>query len=87
MIMMVMDAPKVSTKTFVWISKSGKKQKQVIAAQNIQTDMTSRSRRRSGTGLATTGLLHDSARVILSYPNQEQDNRLVIHGMKICVLW
>ncbi|XP_075874195.1 leucine-rich repeat-containing protein 9 isoform X2 [Nelusetta ayraudi] len=72
--------PYSNNETLFHRAHKSKKQKQVNAAQNIQTDMTFRNMRRSGTGMTTTGLLHDGGRVILSYPNQEQDSRFLIGG-------
>lgn len=63
--------------TRVLIPNSDKKHKHVNAAQSCQTDMTFRRIRRTGTSLTTTGLLPDGNKVIITYPNQEQDIRLV----------
>ncbi|XP_019132652.2 leucine-rich repeat-containing protein 9 isoform X2 [Larimichthys crocea] len=52
-----------------------KKQKHSNAARSGQTDITFRHIRRTGSNLTTTGLLSDGNRVIITYPNQEQDSR------------
>nr|XP_046268045.1 leucine-rich repeat-containing protein 9 isoform X2 [Scatophagus argus] len=52
-----------------------KKHKHGNAIRSGQTDMTFRHIRRTGSSLATTGLLHDGTKVIISYPSQEQDSR------------
>lgn len=65
------------THTLVLIPNSDKKHKHVNATQSGQTDMTFRHIRRTGASLTTTGLLPDGNRLIITYPNQEQDSRLV----------
>ncbi|XP_070698683.1 leucine-rich repeat-containing protein 9 [Pempheris klunzingeri] len=51
-----------------------KKHKHSNAARSGQTEITLRHIRRTGSNLPTTGLLPDG-RVIIAYPNQEQDSR------------
>ncbi|XP_041810349.1 leucine-rich repeat-containing protein 9 [Chelmon rostratus] len=52
-----------------------KKHKHGSAARNGQTDITFRHIRRTGSNLTTTSLLSDGNRVIITYPNLEQDSR------------
>ncbi|XP_056250018.1 leucine-rich repeat-containing protein 9 isoform X2 [Seriola aureovittata] len=52
-----------------------KKHKHSNVSRSGQTDITLRQIRRTGNNLPTTGLLSDGNRVIITYHNQEQDNR------------
>uniref|UniRef100_UPI003AAD219B leucine-rich repeat-containing protein 9 n=1 Tax=Centroberyx gerrardi TaxID=166262 RepID=UPI003AAD219B len=52
-----------------------KKHKHGSAARSSQAEITFRHMRRTGSSLPTTGLLADGNRVIITYPNQEQDSR------------
>ncbi|KAM9341102.1 leucine-rich repeat-containing protein 9 [Symphorus nematophorus] len=52
-----------------------KKHKYGNAARSGQSDITFRHIRRTGSNLTNTGLLPDGNRVVISYPNQEQDSR------------
>ncbi|KAM7375862.1 hypothetical protein PAMP_005628 [Pampus punctatissimus] len=57
-----------------------KKHKHSVAARSGQSDMTFRHIRRTGSNLPTAGLLPDGNRVIITYSNQEQDNRFPNNG-------
>ncbi|XP_051237082.1 leucine-rich repeat-containing protein 9 isoform X1 [Dicentrarchus labrax] len=57
-----------------------KKHKHGNAARSGQTDITFRHIRKAVSNLTTTGLLPDGNRVIVTYPNQEQDSRFPNSG-------
>ncbi|XP_062296863.1 leucine-rich repeat-containing protein 9 [Scomber scombrus] len=53
-----------------------RKHKHSNAGRSGQSDITLRHIRRTGSNLPTTGLLLDGNRVIITYPNQEQDSSI-----------
>ncbi|XP_035529277.1 leucine-rich repeat-containing protein 9 [Morone saxatilis] len=57
-----------------------KKHKHGNAARSGQTDITFRHIRKAVSNLTTTGLLPDGNRVIITYPNQEQESRFPNSG-------
>ncbi|KAM6969606.1 leucine-rich repeat-containing protein 9 [Tautogolabrus adspersus] len=52
-----------------------KRNKNVNAPRSVQTDINFRHVRRTGSNLTTATLLPDGNRVMIMYPNQEQDSR------------
>uniref|UniRef100_UPI0037E8E735 leucine-rich repeat-containing protein 9 n=1 Tax=Semicossyphus pulcher TaxID=241346 RepID=UPI0037E8E735 len=59
---------------------TNKRNKLLNPPRSIQTDIAFRHIRRTGSNLPTTGLLPDGNRVIIAYPNQEQDSRFPSGG-------
>lgn len=65
------------THTFVLITNSDKKHRHSNGARSGQTGIPFGHIRRTGNNSTTTGLLPDGNKVIITFPIQEQDSRLV----------